>query len=421
VWVQTVLLWLAYAQGTGFVKYDLKCSNPEEMGCKIATSVVSWIIIFLQLACIGLAWVSMASLGNSNHPTETVFWKVFTTVQLMVSIAVVILATNLSYFYEVKTFLFDTTKGNRLFEPAYLTAFIGGIVIMMFQLARLIGIYFPVGILESGDMGIKERRTKKAASSKVETMVEHALYLHQRPPEFMPMRASCVSETVKSLSSSLHASRRASSSPLNTKQSTISEALLNFHRMQDAVEVQGGVVWSMRQFWNGTLHLKEGIYLHGRLLAVNCVQYFVVAFMVALYFMVMSQMEEILSEHDDGCIYTLGKDGDFPSFDPDWNRQVKKRVSPILFCFGAVFLTHPACETATLMALKIIGTSTQPITLYPDWKFTKLRDNFPKFGKLAMSATQRCCFCCPIIKQRLRFALKTTLSTPLFRGSTITT
>jgi hypothetical protein len=319
--------------GSSLQQVTLNC-NHEEIGCKISTSVVSWILIFLRLAAMGLSWICLASLGNSNQPTKTVFSKVFTTVQLLVSIAVVILATTIPFFYEFKTMFFDTYKeGHNLYAPAYWTSLIGGFVIILLQVTRLIGIYLPIGMLESGDMGIKEKRTKKAASNKVQTIIEHALHLYNVPPEFKSMRVSSVSETVKSLTSSFHASKRSSSSTRNeNNQSKAAEALLNFHRVHDAVEVQGGVLWSLKQFWNGTLHQKEGIYLHGRLLAVNCVQYFVVAFMVSMYFLFWDYLREMLTKYDDGCDYTVGKDGEMLINDPDWNTYVYQRASSTLLC-----------------------------------------------------------------------------------------
>ena len=325
VWVETVLVYFAYMQGSGstlVVQVPEGCTN--EIGCKLAASLATWTLVFLELSLMGLIWISLASLGNNNKPTVTIKSKIFTTLQLLLSIGVVIVVTVLSFFYETSTKLFNTTKDG-IFQPAYWASFLGGLAILFFQVTRLVGLYFPLGKLESGNMGINEMKTKKAASSKVQTIVEHSLYMHQVPPEFKSMRASRVSETVKSVASSLHSSKRSSKAPNSYKnRSTSAEALLNFHRVQETVEEQGGVLWTMRRFWKGTLQEEDGIYLHGRLLAVNFVQFFVVAIMIALAFTLNEILNSLFAKIDDDCTYRIGDGFELPDFDLDWNRQVKK-------------------------------------------------------------------------------------------------
>ena len=110
---------------------------------------------------------------------------------------------------------------------------------MFLQLARLVGVFYPLGPLESGGMGKKERNSKMAATNKVQTIVEHAMFLHDVPPKMASRRVSSVSETVWKFASSLHQSKTREtrrSSRESQNQSTASKALLNFHRMNDTVE-----------------------------------------------------------------------------------------------------------------------------------------------------------------------------------------
>ncbi|CAB9513809.1 expressed unknown protein [Seminavis robusta] len=322
VWVEAVLIYFAYLAGTGLKFTTEQFPNcTSELGCKIGVSLLSWIVVFAELSIMGLTWVVLASLGNTNQPTKTVLEKVFTVVRLVVSMTVVVIVTIVTFAVETKNEIFDTVKIESK-QPAYWTAFLGGIVILFLQLTRLVSVFFPVGRLESGGMGKKEKTIKSAAASKIQTIVEHAMFLHELPPKFKSMRLSSVTETVRSVASVLHrsSSSEGRKSRKNAKGSTMSKALLNFHRMNDTVEVQGGVFWTARGLWNGTLLQREGIFLHGRLLAVNFVQFFIIFLMVSTYVTVMRFLNQNVTTKDDGCLYTVGEGLNPDVYDPNWNR-----------------------------------------------------------------------------------------------------
>ena len=170
----------------------------------------------------------------------------------------------------------------------------------------------------------EEQATKAAASFKIQSMVEHAMLLHGEPPSSLQdMRASSVSETVLSFTSSLHSSVKKPKTTVKAIQGTTNQALLNFHRMQDAREETGGVIWTLKKTFNGSLFSQEGVYLHGRLLAVNVVQFFVAAVMVALFVFTFELMDDFIGTKDDGCDVRVGKDGvDFPNYGDQWNTTV---------------------------------------------------------------------------------------------------
>lgn len=275
---------------------------------------------------MGFISVFMASLGNTTHLTETCFTKFTMTTRLLIGMGVVSFATVVSFFEESQTNIWNTTK-DPVRKPAYWAGFIVGLSIMAFQLLRLLGIYFPLGPLEAGGMEKKENTSKAAASYKVLGMVEHAMLLHDVPSSNLEsMRASSISKTVLEFAVSLHSnSKRSTTSSKGNKaladlRGTTNKALLNFHRMQDTREDTGGVVWTLRKTLNRSLFLEDGIYLHGRLMAVNMVQFFIVTVMIALFVFGLRTFEDTIGFKDEKCTITIGPDGvSGPTMDPDWN------------------------------------------------------------------------------------------------------
>lgn len=243
------------------------------------------------------------------------------TVRLLVGMGAVSFVGVASFATESDTQLWDTEK-TVITLPAAWTAFFGGLLILWFQLLRIAGMYVPLGPFQAGGMEKKEKTIKNAASYKVLRMVEHAMVLHEDPSsDTTSTGTATVSKSVLDFATSIHsaiATRGDSKAP--EIHGTTNKALLNFHRMQDAKENAGGVIWFVTRALDGTIFEQEGIYLHGRLLAVNLVQFFISALMVSLFVFSFEALEEVIGLKWTGCTVTLGDDGvDFPVFDEDWN------------------------------------------------------------------------------------------------------
>jgi len=56
------------------------------------------------------------------------------------------------------------------------------------------------------------------------------------------------------------------------RKNTSGRALLNYHELSDVQIQSGGVYWTWKRIFDGSLAKEEGIWFHGRLIAGNCYQ-----------------------------------------------------------------------------------------------------------------------------------------------------
>ena len=345
VWISTIFVFLSYVSSSlarmdGFKRcevddLDLDPNMAKQFFCKIGLSLANWTIIFLQLMILGFIWIMVANLGNSTSPIDTLKAKMNTASRVVAAMTLVVFATVLSYIFEVDIFFINTTK-IKTYTAAYWIVLVMGGFILCIQGARLIGIFFPLGWIASGGMAWKERRTKLAATYKMDLLVEHAALLHVAPDELghaegMSFRASpkaqasekgetvslteppdlkrnesAVSESVRDVSTMIHATSRQSCSGSKLDSgATTSKVLLNYHTMADTTEVTGGVLWTFKRIFNGSIFEQEGLFFHGRLLAVNSVQFLIILFLLGAFGPIVNQLEKLLNDVDDGCDFRI--------------------------------------------------------------------------------------------------------------------
>ena len=143
-----------------------------------------------------------------------------------------------------------------------------GLVLILFQLRSLLMLLIPSSwydrksfvqrFLVSG-MARKEKKTKQAARFKTYKIVKNAMSMHE------------VSLSSKS-PRSMHGNTTAYGS-----------ALLAFEGTMDDREDVGGILWTYKSIFDGTLFDQEGVWLHTKLIASNLSQY-TVGFFYLLYF-----------------------------------------------------------------------------------------------------------------------------------------
>ena len=228
---------------------------------------MAWLIIFAQLSILGTSFVFLASAGNSIYAKQ----NLISLALLLVGIATLVVCCILSYIYEVETFFASTVRNDDdLSDKAIsILPLILGSVLICFQIKSLIQILLPEswykkdsslvrGLLVSG-MARKERRTKRAARWKINSMVQNALELHD-----------------KALSLSI---RKSSS----FGGAAYGNAMLAYDAAKHDKERLGGIVWTFKKMWSGAISQEEGVWLHARLIASNCSQYFTALFYLLVF------------------------------------------------------------------------------------------------------------------------------------------
>jgi hypothetical protein len=232
-------------------------------------SIISWLIIFAQLSILGTLFVSCTSAGNSIYLQQ----NLSSIVAILVGMASLVVAAILSFAFEIKFLLIDTTKsdgGPDMF--GYYFFLILGCFLMLFQLKALAYVILPRSLwkripfkdffLTSGTSKA-ERSTKQAAAFKTSRMVENALIHHASGTFGNSMRT-----TFKSITSSRVA---------------YGAALLHYDATSDLREPRGGIISTYRNMINGKLFSEEGIWVHARLYATNLSQWFIALFYLILY------------------------------------------------------------------------------------------------------------------------------------------
>lgn len=147
-----------------------------------------------------------------------------------------------------------------------------GLVLILFQLRSLLFLVVPTSwydqisvlqrFLVSG-MARKEASTKKAARFKTGRLVENAISMHD---------ASLSSKSPRSI---------------NGNTTAYGSALLAFEGTMDDRESVGGILWTYKSIFNGSLFDQEGVWFHARLLASNMSQYTVMLFYMIFFPLLM--------------------------------------------------------------------------------------------------------------------------------------
>ena len=282
VWFLLAGFFFSYIfDGLGGFGADLLC-NGDAFGCTVANAVIVWLAIMLKLCLAGFLYISLATLGNSvyllGHHHK---WK--SAVTTLVSMAIVVFTTMVSYTTDIQTPFFDTVKVPGK-EIMYIATVVIGSVLLLLQAIQLIRLLLPHDVeslprifqVIASSATALERKTKEAAAFKVRHMMEHAASCHR-----------LVSTTDDDLAIAVRTNARNGRRLLGLHMDgRISHALYQYQHAMLETETVGGLWWTVRSFWShNALARQEGIWVFPRLLWCHmgqwCVCVAIIVFWIA--------------------------------------------------------------------------------------------------------------------------------------------
>ena len=223
-----------------------------------------------QLVISGSLYIILSTAGNSIHLQH----NLASLIGVLIGIATITASCILSYVFDFKFFLINTFKDpSQVYQFAYIFAMILGCFLLLFQVKALLYVLIPRSWWKelpfqsfwlTCEMAKAECCTKKAAAYKINNMVEHAIAQHN--------------------GSAIEKSREKRSKVRSSSvQNAFGNAMLSFQATSDHLEETGGIWYTFRKMWDGSLFSEEGIYIHSRLYAMNVSQVFIIIFYVILY------------------------------------------------------------------------------------------------------------------------------------------
>jgi len=195
------------------------------------------------------------SIGNS------IFSK--SKIAILLGMGSIVLFTILPFIYEVDTPFFRTSHkdASEGFQFLYYASLILGCLLLAMQFFHLLRLTIPkkamakrawLARLFTPEIAYTESKIKQAASLKVKMMLQNATAIHQ----------SDESTTYRS----------------PRMETSYGRALLNFAKHSDEREPAGGLLWTWRRVWNGTLYSEQGVFLNSQVMAGNAAQIIVCVF-----------------------------------------------------------------------------------------------------------------------------------------------
>lgn len=269
--------------------------------CSIAQGIVSWLAVFLQLVVLGLPYIFLASLGNSNYYQG----KLQNLAALVIGMTTIAVFTVLPFFVNFKSALYDTSgnqrgldigkfcsnddlecmnacyaapdtcpdeyeSGKDAFHVFFLLSLVLGLVLLISQVVDIVSIFAPEKWFQQGGGFLQalvtpgcvrqDRASKKAASYRISQMLNNSLV---------------VCEDDKTATTQI-SSRGIG---LGKKESNLSP-MERFLLLPKETETVGGIIWAWKKIWDGSIFVEEGVWLNGRLLACNFAQLTVVGIII---------------------------------------------------------------------------------------------------------------------------------------------
>ena len=225
-----------------------------------------------QLIILGSIYVILTTAGNSIHLQH----NFASFIGVVVGIVAITISCILSFSFDVQFFLINTYKyPDYAWQFVYIFALGLGCFLLLFQIKALLYVLIPRSIWKklpfgsfwlTCEMAKSERCTKQAAAYKVKKMVGHAIAQHD---------GSSLDDTK---SERLKLKLKTSSFT-----SSHAKAILSFQGTADHREQAGGILYTFRKIWDGSLFTEEGVFIHSRLYAMNVSQWFIVIVYIILY------------------------------------------------------------------------------------------------------------------------------------------
>mmetsp|Transcript_48986 Transcript_48986/g.74023 ORF Transcript_48986/g.74023 Transcript_48986/m.74023 type:complete len:839 (+) Transcript_48986:156-2672(+) len=274
VWFGFIAFYLRYFYNQG--NEHSVCSG-DGFGCQVGQSVFNWTIVMLLLCITGVIYFAVLGSGND------VYRRSFLDVFIGVAGVLVFVVFPLIPEFQFRAAFFSTISENPSDDIFHVTAVVVFAIIatmnLYFQFTNAIRVLFSdetigrskfLSRMLVGSITRDERHFKQAAVFKVNRMMDNAFKLHTKDKPGGPT-------------------------------STHDLALLNFNKISDKTEPAPGFFWVWKSFFNDDLWVKEGIWIHTRLLAGMLGQIFVVILIVALYsvasrFWIDDYAENVLGE-----------------------------------------------------------------------------------------------------------------------------
>jgi hypothetical protein len=250
MWAFFGMSFLTYYSGIGtFLKHP-KCQDfqfratwAQNLGpfvCTVGWGVVHWLYILVVMGLYGLLYFGVTALGNG--------------VDLRHPILSLVGAAAAAAFTVVPLYIPAFTRGDPIldFILKIITTVFGGLVVALNLKAALWDQYRRCS--KKADAGTpfpKDPMVKQACLAKTDALVKNALRMHK--------------------------SEAGSESFMKT---SVGQALLNYTNFGNTdFERVGGFWWTWKRIWNRELFKTDGVWLSGRLLAINFAQ-FGLAFLV---------------------------------------------------------------------------------------------------------------------------------------------
>ena len=239
-----------------------------EFGCLVANSIISWLMIMAQLIILGTIFVIMSTAGNSIHLQH----NLPSFVGVILGIVSITFSSILPYVFDVKFFLINTKKSPTL-QFAYGCVLALGCFLLLFQIKALLYVFIPRSTWKNlpfasfwltCEMAKSECCTKQAAAYKIKNMVDHALAQHDGS-----VLRKAESARIKLKGSSFNSAN--------------AKAMMVFHATADHRESVGGILYTFRRMWNGSLFKEDGVFIHAGLYAMNASQWFIIIVIIAGY------------------------------------------------------------------------------------------------------------------------------------------
>lgn len=177
-------------------------------------------------------------LNLGNNPRNDRIWEVIASVAGVVIFIFIPVAREFSFWS------IDTTKNEDNRDYIYVLPILGSCLVLI-QIQNLSWILWKIKkikmngcimkVLTFGETYLKdEHALKQAAAFKIDRMINNAYVLHQHNSD---------------------AKRVVSSNDISTN----ARSLRNYNKASDSFELVGGLVWSMKMFFSGSLLKTEGV------------------------------------------------------------------------------------------------------------------------------------------------------------------
>jgi hypothetical protein len=222
----------------------IKCKYPNSFGCILGRTIINWLTYAVILSSAGLLIIIPVSVGNNQYsktPIPSLFsmlvLTLFASIPWLEVYAVEVLGMDIGKEWQ-------TTRGSEYFKTILFCYTVSFALTELMLIKNLVSVLVPKSLIHRFDLlrslllpsnVLRTATQKQAATSKLNLMIENAHKLHLRAHQ------KCKGG--------------------NASQATI----LNFVLHGEKIEPCGGFAWVWKSFFNQSLFVNEGVWIHARL------------------------------------------------------------------------------------------------------------------------------------------------------------